>query len=146
MFLDQHLMRFVEIPRVRTVQASRRIGPVAAEGIGSESREELSGAGLVSRLAALERPNLANDADRERFAAINDFVRNVLDDSTATLEVSHDATELNVRRGDLALPLDYLGTGVSQVIISPRRRRSNGKLWCAWRNRRYISIRSCSAN
>lgn len=104
------MRRAVELPRIRLLHASRRIddAPVGEEG---------SGVALTTRLGLLQSPTLENDRDRERFAAVNNFVKTVLDDSTAALEIPQQATEINVRRGGLLLPLENLGTGVAQVII-----------------------------
>lgn len=103
-FLD-HLQAVFKPPRVRLVQASRRID------------DQIDSVPIVERLAALSRPELEHDDDRARFEAINTFLRTVIDDPSATLEVPYTAKQLNVRRGELLLPLENLGTGVSQVIM-----------------------------
>lgn len=103
-FVD-NLAKLVRIPRVRMVEASRRIEDTEGD------------ATLIERLALLARPELDNDADREKFAAINEFLRTVIEDSSATLEIPQSQQQLNVRRQDLLLPLANLGSGVAQVIM-----------------------------
>jgi predicted ATPase len=100
-----NLQKLIKLPRVRMVEASRRI-------------EDLEGdVSLIERLATLARPELDNDDERDTFLAITNFLRNVIDDSSATLEIPQSATQINVRRQSLLLPLTHLGTGVSQVIM-----------------------------
>lgn len=94
------LAKVIDLPRVRMVEASRRI------------EDEDNGVSLIQRLAALERPELNNDDDRQQFEAINEFLRTVIDDPTARLEIPHTARQINVRRQGLLLPLSNLGTGV----------------------------------
>lgn len=105
----------VPSPQSCLIQASRRISTAA--GGDPDKAQSLSGVGLIKRLAALQSPSLENDADRERFAAINEFLQTVLEDATARLEVPHQADELNVRRQGVLLPIANLGTGVTQVVI-----------------------------
>ncbi|WP_124712578.1 AAA family ATPase [Mycolicibacterium nivoides] len=101
----RQLQSLLTFPKVRFVQASRRI------------EDTLDGAAIIEKLAALSRPEWHQDDDRKRFAAIRDFLRWVIDDDDATLEIPHTRTQLNVRRGDLLLPLEHLGSGISQVIM-----------------------------
>lgn len=97
------LMRY---PTVRMVDASRRVTDLNNDGHS-----------LIQRLAALQHPSLDNDSDREKFEAINKFLQTVTGDPSARLEVNYNATELNVRRDLLALPLENLGTGIAQVVM-----------------------------
>jgi ABC-type cobalamin/Fe3+-siderophores transport system ATPase subunit len=100
-----HLSHFLQFPNVRMVEASRRL----------DDTED--GKTLIQRLAAFQRPSIDNDGDRERFDAINKFLQIVTDDDSALLEINYDATEINVRRNRLVLPLDNLGTGITQVVM-----------------------------
>lgn len=115
-FLTRVLAPTVTWPKVRFVQASRRV----AETVGDDPVDEdqaLSGVGLIRRLGELQNPPLAKDGDRKRFADIRKFVQTVLEDETARLEVPQSNTELNVRRQGRLLPLEHLGSGVAQVVI-----------------------------
>jgi hypothetical protein len=60
---------------------------------------------------------LDHQADKQRFETINWFLQTVLEDTSARLEVPHDAGMILVQRGGITLPLDHLGTGVHQVVI-----------------------------
>lgn len=115
-FLTRVLLPLVVWPKVRFVQASRRIAEIA-ENIAIDDDQALSGVGLIRRLGELQSPPLARDGDRRRFADITQFVQTVLEDPTARLEVPQSNTELNVRRQGRLLPLEHLGSGVAQVVI-----------------------------
>lgn len=104
----------IALPRVRVVEASRRI---TNDDVPDDSVAPISGAGLIKRLHTLQSPSIERDADKARFRAINDFARVVLEEEDVHIEIPHDANSINIRRRDLLLPLEHLGTGVSQVII-----------------------------
>jgi len=103
-----------QLPRVKSVEAFREITPGDQE---AEPGDFYTGAGLIRGLQRLQQPQLDKQEDKERFDAVNRFVKRVLDDDSARLDVPHDAQSILVHRGDLVLPLDHLGTGVHQVII-----------------------------
>jgi predicted ATPase len=100
------------IPNVETISAFRQVKEAGAEGALS-----YSGEGLIEALAKLQDPDIADLADRQRFEAINDFLRSVLDDQTARLQIPHHRKTINVRTRGADLPLEHLGTGVHEVII-----------------------------
>ncbi|GAA3699922.1 AAA family ATPase [Microlunatus aurantiacus] len=100
-------------PDVKTIEAFRQIR-------SDESSSEFtpSGTPLVQELSRLERPGVLAQADKLRFAAINQLIQSVLDDPTARLEIARDPEEILVsRRAGEILPLASLGTGVHQVVI-----------------------------
>ncbi|MFF3317295.1 AAA family ATPase [Streptomyces sp. NPDC003035] len=98
---------------VVTIEAFRQIQHDVEGGTGNNE-----GLGLLERLQRLQNPPAASyGEDTERFEAINRFVRRILDDDTARLDVQHDARTLNVFHNGRMLPLENLGTGVHQVIV-----------------------------
>jgi len=107
------------LPTVQAIPAFRRVSP------GDEGRyTNHRGVGLSKALARLQHPDLNNQQDKLRFAAINRFVQTVLDDPEANLDIPHDGSDIYVIRPsrqpggrDLALPLESLGTGVHQVVM-----------------------------
>jgi hypothetical protein len=104
------------VPPVRTVEAFRQVRIIDADAEGREARHH-TGENLVERLAQLQHPDVAQLGDRERFDAIVEFLRVVLDDGSATLDIPHHRGGIYVRREQATLPLTNLGTGVEQVII-----------------------------
>jgi hypothetical protein len=75
------------------------------------------GTGLISSLQRLQNPRAQDRKDRERFDAVNRFVRTVFEDYEATLEIPYDLSTINISRSDSTLPLEQYGTGIQQVII-----------------------------
>ncbi len=97
------------------IEAFRQIQPLRE---GDRPEGTVEGSGLLPRLQMLQNPKAStHDEDTKKFEAINKFVKTILDDETARLEVQHDALTLNVHHGGRILPLENLGTGVHQVII-----------------------------
>jgi AAA domain, putative AbiEii toxin, Type IV TA system len=103
------------VPPVQIIGAFRQITP----GAGGEDpmTSASTGRGLIQGLQRLQQPTIDQQADKQRFAAINAFLQQVLGDNSAELDIPHDAATILVRRGDLTLPLEHLGTGVHQVVI-----------------------------
>jgi hypothetical protein len=100
------------LPFARTIVAFRQI--VANQSI---SGDRLDGANLITKLRALQSPALNQWKDRERFTAIERFVRSVLEDDSVTLDIPHDLSSILVTREGATLPLENLGTGVHEVVI-----------------------------
>lgn len=101
-----------EIPEVQEISAHRKIGQPGSDFVG------LNGDGLIRRLLELSNPELAErEVNRQRFAKINRFLREVLETADAQLEISHSAKELNISIRNRVLPIDSLGTGVHEVVI-----------------------------
>lgn len=96
--------------KVQVIPAYRKV-------TADETSWELSGAGLVRKLNQLEHPKIGYEQDRERFELINTFVRDILGERSARLEIPYTLDQIYVEMDGKRLPLDNLGTGVHQVII-----------------------------
>ncbi|MET9094142.1 AAA family ATPase [Streptomyces cyaneofuscatus] len=100
---------------VAVIEAFRQIQPSTA-GTSTEGSHE--GVGLLEKLQRLQNPRAETYSDdAAKFAAINRFLKNVLDDQSAQLQVQYDAKVLNVHHGGRMLPLQNLGTGIHQVVV-----------------------------
>ncbi|MFJ5732565.1 AAA family ATPase [Streptomyces paradoxus] len=100
---------------VATIESFRQIQPIA-DGMTVDGTHE--GFGLLQKLQRLQNPSAETyRGDSARFAAINRFLKYILDDESAQLEVQHNATTLNVHHAGKMLPLENLGTGIHQVVI-----------------------------
>lgn len=81
-----------------------------------------SGEGLIAELSTWERPKNPGTpgfrAAKERWSRLRDFVRVVLEDREAELEIA-DATDLHVRlaQAGAMLHIDSLGDGIKQVLM-----------------------------
>jgi hypothetical protein len=93
------------------IPAIRRVG-----GKGSES-EGFSGEGLIERLARLQNPDVHAQDQREKFLRINKFLKTVLDNSSAELEIPYNRDTIVVHMDSKSLPLESLGTGIHEVVI-----------------------------
>ncbi|MER5266938.1 AAA family ATPase [Actinosynnema sp. NPDC002837] len=99
------------LPPVQMIGTFRQVDNSTTETLSYD------GAGLISSLQRLQNPRAQNRDDRERFNAVNRFVRTVFEDYEATLEVPYDLSTINIARSDSTLPLEHYGTGIQQVII-----------------------------
>ncbi|HLO98352.1 MAG TPA: ATP-binding protein, partial [Fimbriimonas sp.] len=107
----QRLTRAFNSISVKMIPAIRQVGKH-----GSVS-EEFGGEGIIERLAKLQNPDVLNQQDKKKFERINAFLRNVLDNKTATIEVPHARDTILVHMDNKSLPLESLGTGIHEVII-----------------------------
>lgn len=87
--------------------------------ISARSNEEpdLNGRSIKRRLLELQAPSMANLLDKQKFVAIQEFVRAVLDDASLTIDVPHDLSTIHVSQRGNTLPIENLGTGVHEVVI-----------------------------
>ncbi len=79
--------------------------------------DDFSGIGIIDRLAKLQNPGYKEQALKNKFSTINNFVRVVTGNNTATLEIPHDRNNILVHMDGKTLPLTSLGTGIHEVII-----------------------------
>ncbi|MBD3618231.1 MAG: AAA family ATPase [Chromatiales bacterium] len=102
--------RFQQVNAI-IIPAIRKVGDK-----GSES-EEFSGEGIIERLVRLQNPDVHNQEDRDKFNKINEFLRSVTDNKSATIEIPHERDTILVHMDGKTLPLESLGTGIHEVII-----------------------------
>ena len=101
---------------VASIEAFRRIQDQHQTVIVGASTT-YNGSGLIKQLQRLERPAIGDLYLKEKFESINRFVRSVLDDESARIEIPSEADTVHVSKGGVVLPLDHLGTGIHQVVI-----------------------------
>ncbi|MBV1941036.1 AAA family ATPase [Streptomyces sp. BV286] len=101
----------LKLPPCVTIEAFRKI-------TSADAVESYDGTGLLNQLQQLQNPPAVSyKADSARFVAVNDFLRNILGDADARLEVPYGAQTLNIHHDGKVLPLEHLGTGIHQVVI-----------------------------
>lgn len=97
------------------IPAIRQIGEASSK-LANDS--DFSGSGIIERLQKLERPSIdSNQEDKKKFEKINTFLRSVLENDSATLEIPHDRSMIIVHMDGKTLPLESLGTGIHEVVI-----------------------------
>lgn len=100
----------VEFPDVSLVPAIRQVGE-------SGNEDDYSGAGIIERLAKLQNPSHSQQELKTKFEEINQFLRKVTGDSSATLEIPFRRDTILVHMTGRTLPLTSLGTGIHEVVI-----------------------------
>lgn len=98
-------------PPVRTVAGFREISE------HTEGTSALTGRGIRQSLLELQSPVSARLADKEVFASVQRFVREVLEDANLAIEIPHDASTIHITQGGRTLPIESYGTGVHEVVI-----------------------------
>ncbi len=98
-------------PNIEVIPAIRKIGAAGSEA------SDYSGEGIIERLAKIQNPPLSEQAEKEKFFAINTFVREVLENNTAEIEIPYARDMILIHMDGKTLPLESLGTGVHEVII-----------------------------
>lgn len=102
----------VKLPDVYLIPAKREIGPSGHE------MKDLSGRGLIDRLAMIQSPDHDTYArDREQFSNINKFLETVTDTIGARIEIPHNRNSILVHMDNKVLPLASLGTGIHEVVM-----------------------------
>ncbi|NVZ52770.1 ATP-binding protein [Pseudomonas sp. B6002] len=99
------------VPKIEVIPAIRKIG-----ASGSQAAD-FSGEGIIERLAKIQNPTLELQKDKLKFIAINNFLSDVLENLSASIEIPHDRDMILVHMDGKTLPLESLGTGVHEVII-----------------------------
>lgn len=99
------------VPEIEVIPAIRRIGDA-----GSTS-EDYSGTGIIDRLARLQNPAHNELYKLQKFNKINQFLKTVLDNPTATITIPYQRDTIQVQIDGRILPLMSLGTGIHEVII-----------------------------
>ncbi len=96
---------------VVVIPAIRQIG---AKGSSSDGFE---GFGIIERLARLQNPDVHSQAARNRFLDITDFLRTVIGNQKATIEIPFERDTILVHMDGKVLPIESLGTGIHEVLI-----------------------------
>lgn len=91
----------------------------AVRQITAKGDEDLrSGQGIVPRLARLERPARSSyREDRAQFDALQYFVRDVLEDAEARIEIPDDKSTILIHGRFGMRELGHVGTGLNEIIL-----------------------------
>lgn len=98
-------------PPVEVIRAFRQIGIMEGE------EGDHSGKNLIQTLAEHQNPDVQERARLDKFSMINDFIAEVLEDSSVRIEIPHNREHILVHQGGHVFPLKELGTGIHQVVI-----------------------------
>ena len=99
--------------KVALIPSVRRIG----EAGPSPEENDFSGHGIINKLAELQNPSIKDQKNKKRFDFINEFLRNIIQNESATIEIPYERDLIMVHLDQKTLPLSSLGTGVHETII-----------------------------
>ena len=104
------LPKFLKVGAIRSIEDA---------DLSSRHNPINSGVGLPAALLRLYNPERKDfEQSRQRWSKLQDFVRDVLNDSGAAILVSHESHEIAVKTADTDyLPLESLDTGLTELII-----------------------------
>jgi len=98
------------VPTVHLIDAFRKIS--------GDGGDRLTGSGLIKQLRNLQSPgHTVYEASKEKFQKITEFVRSVLGEPKARLEIPAETDDVYVVINDKTLPLASLGTGIHELVI-----------------------------
>jgi predicted ATPase len=98
-------------PSIIEIKEQRKIGAAGTTISG------YNGDGLIDRLAELQNPSYEKQHLRKDFDRLNLFVKEVVENCTARIEIPSDRSTINVEVDGRLLPIESLGSGIHQVII-----------------------------
>ncbi len=86
-------------------------------GVKGSASDAFDGTGIIERVAKLQNPDVHSQVSRQRFDAIRDFLRDVIDRPEATIEVPYERDTIHVHMDGKVLPIESLGSGIHEVLI-----------------------------
>ncbi|MGJ0505067.1 MAG: AAA family ATPase [Methylocystis sp.] len=101
----------VRLPQAGLIPAIRQIGPKG------ENYSDLSGQGLIDRLATLQNPDYDRPRDKDVFERINKLLVDVSGEKSAQIHIPHNRQHILVEMNGKKLPLSALGTGIHELIV-----------------------------
>lgn len=103
------------IPTVLLVDAVREVKAVSE----TLATNRINGSGFVSILAKLQNPEHETlEADTAKFRGLQVFVRSVLEDHSAEIQIPSTGVTIYVStNGGSFRPLENLGTGIAEIIL-----------------------------
>ena len=116
--ITSYFLKNINKLNITMIPAIREIGDSKTEF----NIREFNGKGLIDELDKLESPNTDIGEDnyvknKMRFEKINKFLRSVIDNDSAKIEIPNPADKIQVVLDNKTLPLKSLGMGIHEVII-----------------------------
>ena len=105
------------LPASPTAIKTQLIPAIRQIGIKGSTSDGFDGTGIIERVAKIQNPGVHNQASREQFNAIRNFLRDVIDRPDATIEVPYERDTILVHMDGKVLPVESLGSGIHEVLI-----------------------------
>jgi putative ATP-dependent endonuclease of the OLD family len=105
----QGLQQYLAIPVFREIR--KTTDPRITED------EVFNGHNIIAKLREMQHPKVGRDDDQVLFYKIQDYIRELVGDSTLTWEIPNSDDRIYIRVKDTKLPLDSYGTGLHHLVL-----------------------------
>lgn len=109
----ESIARHLQLPEIK-ISLIPAIREISKTGVIFEN---WNGNGLIDKLAELQQPSLHERHNVEKFTSINNFLKVVIENNTARIEIPHNREHVLVEIDGKILPLESLGTGIHEVVM-----------------------------
>src|SRR5215207_3599978 len=116
--LDNYLHnKVLFLPQLRTVHSIKQYVDNVDQFIDPKHPIVFSGEQMIDLLFRLQHPPYDARDDKLKFLRIVQFLRDITQNETLSLEVPHDKSSILVTMDGKTLPLHNLGTGIEEILI-----------------------------
>ncbi|WP_321281428.1 AAA family ATPase [Marinifilum fragile] len=98
----------IYIPHLRVIQEGHSFG---------DSNSSINGSNIISKMFAMQNPEIGQEKSREKFNLIQNFVRELINNPELKIEIPHTQKEIVLTIDGVRQPLDAFGTGIHQLVI-----------------------------
>jgi len=84
---------------------------------GDQESITINGQNIISEIFKMQNPKSGEEIKREIFFKIQEFVRDLLDESNINIEVPYDKEKILIEMNGNRLPLESFGTGIHELVI-----------------------------
>ena len=84
---------------------------------GDQESIIINGQNIISEIFKMQNPKSGEEIKREIFFKIQEFVRDLLDESNINIEVPYDKEKILIEMNGNRLPLESFGTGIHELVI-----------------------------
>jgi len=105
------------VPHIRTVHSINQYVENVDQFIDSRHPIVFSGAKLIDLLFQLQHPPYDRRNEKLKFDKIVQFLRDITENQSLSLEVPHDKSSILVTMDSKTLPLHNLGTGIEEILV-----------------------------
>jgi putative ATP-dependent endonuclease of the OLD family len=77
----------------------------------------INGQNIISEMFKIQNPKYGEEGNKEKFAKIQEFVRDLLDEQSVNIEIPYDKEKILLEMNGNRLPLESFGTGIHELVI-----------------------------
>lgn len=106
------------VPALRTLfEVKRQDLTIVEAGPLIQGRKYFGGMGTIEQLFKNQHPPVGQEKLQRDFEKVQEFLRYITGNPTATIEIPSDKSTLIVKIDDKRLPISSLGTGIEELVI-----------------------------